>query len=63
MVTTHSAPADLYTAAEEGHAAEGQPDATHEERHPWEARPADNGYRDQPAIDAGQGRLEQVLGW
>ena len=63
MVTTHSAPADLYSEAEGGPAAEGQPDATNEERHPWEARPADNGDRDQPAIDAGQGRLEQVLGW
>ena len=63
MVTTHNAPADLYTDAEEGPAAEGYPHAPHEERHPWEARPAENGDRDQPAIDAGQGRREQVLGW
>ena len=41
---------------------ERQPEAP-EAADPPHARPDDNGDRDEPAIEAGQGRLEQVLGW
>ncbi len=61
MATTHSAPIDLYEESREGftekqdHAA-GR--TATEER-----RPSANGDRDEPAIDSGTVRLEQVLGW
>ena len=59
MATTHSAPIDLYAESREGfdEAPRGEQPAAQ----PWTARPGDNGDRDEPAIDAGRGRLEQVL--
>ena len=60
MATTHSAPIDLYEESREGDSEEqDRTGRTATE----ERRPSGNGERDQPAIDSGQGRLEQVLGW
>ena len=61
MATTHSAPIDLYEESREGF-AEDQDHVTRRSA-TEERRPDGNGDRDQPAIDVGQGRLEQVLGW
>ena len=61
MATTHSAPIDLYEESRE--------DFTEEQDHATgrgpteERRPSANGDRDTPAIEDGQSRLEQVLGW
>ena len=62
MATTHSAPIDLYEESREGFAEEHREDAVRRSA-TEERRPAANGDRDQPAIDQGKGRLEQVLGW
>ncbi len=61
MATMHSAPIDLYEESHEGFAEEHQDAARRSATE--ERRPAENGERDEPAIDKGQGRLEQVLGW
>ena len=61
MATSHSAPIDLYEESREGFATEEG--ATTAQPTTEDQRPAFNGDRDEPAIAAGQGRLEQVLGW
>jgi hypothetical protein len=61
MATTHSAPIDLYEESHEGFAEDQHP--VGERSATEERRPAANGDRDQPAIDDGQVRLQQVLGW
>ena len=60
MATTHSAPIDLYEESHEGLEQERPETGRHETEG---RRPDGNGDRDEPAIDAGQGRLDQVLGW
>ncbi len=60
MATIHTPPIDLYAESREGF---GEERPTPYEQHPPEARPADNGDRDEPAITAGSSRLDQVLGW
>ena len=61
MATTHSAPIDLYEEPRAGFTEEQHESGTGET--PEERRPRFNGDRDEPAIDAGTGRLDQVLGW
>jgi hypothetical protein len=61
MATTFTPPIDLYEESVEDSAEEHRDEAR--EREPWRKRPGGNGDRDEPAIEAGQGRLEQVLGW
>ncbi|MDQ3741422.1 MAG: hypothetical protein M3389_10830 [Actinomycetota bacterium] len=60
MATTFTPPIDLYAESREGF---GEEHDTPYEQHPPDARPADNGERDEPAIAAGSHRLNQVLGW
>ena len=61
MATSHSAPIDLY---EESHTGPSEEHPEADGRVATEARrPAENGDRDEPAISAGAGRLDQVLGW
>ena len=62
MATTHSAPIDLYAESTEGFGEEQHHDGP-QERTPWQARPAENGDRDEPAIDTSRAGLERVLGW
>ena len=58
MATVHTPPIDLYAETQD-----------REER--WtgttpreiETSPRENGDRDEPAVEAGQLRLERVLGW
>ena len=60
MATFHTPPIDLYAESEEGFGEEHRRER--EERdHAWHTRPAENGDADEPAIDAGEGRLKQVL--
>ena len=61
MATTHSAPIDLYAESHEGFGEEHHDTTPRQE--PPQARPDENGDRDEPAIAAGQHRLAQVLGW
>jgi hypothetical protein len=58
MATTHSAPIDLYEESREGFTEEQQ-----QARHPEERRPDFNGERDDPAVEKGTAKFEQVLGW
>jgi hypothetical protein len=61
MATFLTPPIDLYAESTEDF---GEEHPVEEAQHrAWNVRPADNGDRDEPAIDAGQRRLEQVLGW
>ena len=52
MATMHTPPIDLYD--------ESQDDR---EEKDVQTSPRENGDLDQPALDAGKERLEQVLGW
>lgn len=65
MATTFTPPIDLYTESVEDAAA--TPAARDDQPHPPHdvpaARPALNGDRDQPAIDACHEGLDRVLGW
>ena len=61
MATFHTPPIDLYAESTEGFGEDGR-DAERK-LSAWQQRPAENGERDEPAIDAGEGRLERVLGW
>ena len=61
MATVHTPPIDLYAESTEGPTEEREKLAERASQE-WR-RPSSNGERDQPAIDAGQGRLDQVLGW
>ena len=62
MATFHTPPIDLYAESTEGFGEEHRRDRELEDG-AWHTRPADNGEPDEPAIDAGEGRLKQVLGW
>ena len=62
MATFHTPPIDLYAESREGSREEQHP-VEEAQQMAWNARPAQNGDRDDPAIDAGQDRLYQVLGW
>ena len=61
MATFHTPPIDLYAESTEGFREEHR--ASEDKPDPWHTQPAYNGDRDEPAIDAGSDRLDQVLGW
>ena len=60
MATTHSAPIDLYEESREGFTEEQQ-HATRDERPTEQRRPDFNGERDDPAIERGTAKFDQVL--
>ena len=60
MATVYTPPIDLYAESTDFGEEQDETTARHE---PWQVRPAENGDRDETAIDAGQGRWDQVLGW
>ena len=58
MATVHTPPIDLYAETQdlqERSAGETPPEV--------DRSPRENGDRDEPAVQAGERRLEQVLGW
>ena len=57
MATVHTPPIDLY--AETQDREEEWADTPRE----IETSPRENGDRDEPAVQAGERRLQQVLGW
>jgi hypothetical protein len=61
MATFHTPPIDLYAESREGF---GEEHPVEEAQHrAWNARPAENGDRDEAVIEDGRDRLERVLGW
>ena len=58
MATVHTPPIDLY--AETQDREEEWADSTPTE---MKTSPRENGDRDEPAVQAGEHRLQQVLGW
>jgi hypothetical protein len=58
MSTVHTPPIDLYDEDEVT-----PQDPPRDDREIGVAFPDDNGERDEPAVSAGLGRLNAVLGW
>ena len=58
MATVHTPPIDLYAETQD----RGEEWTGDMPRH-IETSPRENGDRDEPAVQAGEHRLQQVLGW